>query len=75
MQETAELVSLRRKGKNEWKPELTKAVNSKRGGCGLPVMRGRVQFVRGILNMRPRLGGGGTQINIEIPMNYEVYNG
>ena len=35
----------------------------------------RVELMNGTLNIRSRPGGGGTEIHVEIPMNYEVSSG
>ncbi len=38
-------------------------------GLGLLGMKERVELVRGSLSIRSRSGGGGTEINIEIPLS------
>lgn len=38
-------------------------------GLGLLGMKERVELVKGNLNIRSHAGGGGTEINIEIPLN------
>ncbi len=40
-------------------------------GLGLLGMKERVELTNGTLNIQSRPGGGGTEIDIEIPMNYK----
>ncbi len=44
-------------------------------GLGLLGMKERVELVNGTLNIRSHPGGGGTEIDIEIPLSWEVSNG
>ena len=44
-------------------------------GLGLLGMKERVELVGGRLDIRSHSGGGGTEINIEIPLHREVSNG
>lgn len=57
--------------------DVEEAISSKDRprGLGLVGMKERVELVNGTLNIRSRPGGGGTQIDIEIPWNYEVSDG
>jgi signal transduction histidine kinase len=44
-------------------------------GLGLLGMKERVELMSGTLSIRSHPGGGGTEIDIIIPLNYEVSNG
>ncbi len=44
-------------------------------GLGILGMRERVELMNGTLRIQSHLGSGGTEIDIEIPLNYEVSNG
>ena len=57
--------------------DVKEAVGSKDRprGLGLVGMKERVGLVNGTLNIRSYPGGGGTEIDIEIPWNYEVADG
>ena len=56
--------------------DVEEAISSKDRprGLGLLGMKERVGLMNGILSIHSRPGGG-TEINIEIPLNYEVANG
>ena len=44
-------------------------------GLGLLGMKERVKLLNGTFAIRSRLNGGGTEIDVEIPLNYEVRHG
>ncbi len=54
--------------------DVEEAISSKARprGLGLLGMKERVELMNGTLGIRSRPGGGGTQINIEIPLSQEV---
>jgi signal transduction histidine kinase len=54
--------------------DVEEAINSKDRprGLGLLGMKERVELMNGTLSIRSRPGGGGTEIDIEIPLNKEV---
>ncbi len=51
--------------------DVEEAINSedRPRGLGLLGMKERVEIMKGTLSIRSRLGGGGTEINIKIPLN------
>ena len=53
------------------------AINSKDRprGLGLLGMKERVELMNGTLNIRSGPGVGGTEITIEVPLNYEGSSG
>ena len=57
--------------------DVQEAISSKDRprGLGLLGMKERVELMNGSLNIRSRPGGGGTKIDIEIPINYEEVSG
>ena len=57
--------------------DVDEAISSKDRprGLGLLGMKERVELVSGTLYIRSRLSGGGTEIDIEIPLNREVSYG
>ncbi len=57
--------------------DVEEAIRSKERprGLGLLGMRERVQLLNGAFNIRSRPEGGGTEIDVEIPLNHEVRHG
>jgi len=57
--------------------DVEEAISSKDRprGLGLLGMKERVELMNGTLSIRSSPGGGGTEINIEIPLNQEVPSG
>ena len=57
--------------------DVDEAISSKDRprGLGLLGMKERVELVNGTLNIRSHPGGDGTEIDIEIPLSWEVANG
>ncbi len=57
--------------------DIEEAINSKDRprGLGLLGMKERVELMNGTLDIRSGPGAGGTEINIEIPLNYEGSSG
>jgi signal transduction histidine kinase len=57
--------------------DVEEAVSSKNRprGLGLVGMKERVELMNGTLSIRSRPGGGGTEIDIEIPLSQEVNHG
>lgn len=54
--------------------DVEEAISSKDRprGLGLLGMKERVKLTNGTLSIRSHPGGGGTEIDVEIPLNYEV---
>jgi len=56
--------------------DVEEAISSKDRprGLGLMGMKERVELMSGTLSIRSHTGGGGTEIDIIVPLNYEVSN-
>ncbi len=56
--------------------DVNEAINSKDRprGLGLLGMKERIGIINGTIKIRSRPGGGGTEIDVEIPLNREVTN-
>jgi len=57
--------------------DVEKAISSKNGlrGFGLLGMEERIELINGTFNIQSHPGGGGSEINIEIPLNYTASSG